>query len=122
MNITDIILNNPITGLSSISQNKLLNKVKNTFTTDEQTIFVSNFYMYLNNQNNYCIDIDKILNWLGFLNKRNIKDLLQKYFHPVIVLVICACNKDIYVISYYQNNCFFYDYNLLKNIYCRYFQ
>lgn len=84
MNITDIILNNPITGLSSISQNKLLNKVKNTFTTDEQTIFVSNFYMYLNNQNNYCIDIDKILNWLGFLNKRNIKDLLQKYFQENI--------------------------------------
>ena len=48
LNIVELIENNPITRLSNTYQNKLLNKIKETFTDDEQQIFIASFYCYLN--------------------------------------------------------------------------
>ena len=48
VNIVDIIENNPITKLSNTYNNKLLTRIKETFTEIEQQLFISSFYLYLN--------------------------------------------------------------------------
>ena len=48
LNIIDLMETNPITRLSNTYQNKLLTKIKERFTDNEQQIFVTSFYCYLN--------------------------------------------------------------------------
>ena len=67
LNIVELIETNPITRLSNTYQNKLLNKIKERFTNDEQQIFIASFYCYLNYQNEFIIDLDDIWKWLGLI-------------------------------------------------------
>ena len=48
IDIIQLIENNPLSKLTKPYQNRLINKVKDTFTTDNQKLFVSSFYCYLN--------------------------------------------------------------------------
>jgi hypothetical protein len=80
LNIVDLIETNPITRLSNTYQNKLLNKIKERFTDNEQQIFVTSFYCYLNYQNEFVIDLDDIWKWLGFNQKVKAKVLLENHF------------------------------------------
>jgi len=82
MDIVSLIENNPITRLSGTYQSKLLDKVKNAFTEDEQHMFVTSYYCYLNYHatNDYVIDLDNIWKWLGFSQKSNAKRILEKNF------------------------------------------
>ena len=82
VNIVELIENNPITRLSNVYNNKLLNKLKENFTGFEQQLFVSSFYCYLNYDNNtdFVIDLDNVWKWLGFTLKATAKDLLEKYY------------------------------------------
>lgn len=82
VNIVKLIEDNPITRLSSSYQSKLLNKIKNTFTDNEQNLFVSSFYCYLNcnQKTDFVIDLDNIWQWLGFTQKVKAKSLLEKNF------------------------------------------
>jgi len=82
LNIVELIEKNPITKLSSVYNNKLLNKIKDNFTCFEQQLFVSSFYCYLNydKTSDFIIDLDHIWKWLGFQQKINAKMLLEKYF------------------------------------------
>jgi hypothetical protein len=80
LNIVELIETNPITRLSNTYQNKLLNKIKERFTDDEQQIFIASFYCYLNYQNEFIIDLDNIWKWLGFQSKFNSKRLLETQF------------------------------------------
>ena len=80
LNIVELIETNPITRLSNTYQNKLLNKIKERFTNDEQQIFIASFYCYLNYQNEFIIDLDDIWKWLGFQSKFNSKRLLESCF------------------------------------------
>jgi hypothetical protein len=82
VNIVKLIEDNPITRLSSSYQSKLLNKIKNTFTDNEQNLFFSSFYCYLNcnQKTDFVIDLDNIWQWLGFKQKANAKSLLEKNF------------------------------------------
>ena len=47
MNIIELIEKNPIARLSKTYNNRLLNKLKETFTEFEQQLFVGSFYCYL---------------------------------------------------------------------------
>jgi len=81
LNIVDLIEKNPITRLSNTYQNKLICKIKENFTDNEQQMFVGSFYCYLNyNKNEFVIDLDDVWKWLGFQTKFNSKRLLEKYF------------------------------------------
>lgn len=82
LNIVDLIETNPITRLSNAYQNKLLCKIKDKFSNNEQQLFVASFYCFLNyNQSTeFIIDLDKIWQWLGFTQKVNAKRLLEKSF------------------------------------------
>lgn len=82
LNIINLIEKNPITKLSNTYNNKLLNKIKETFTDTQQQLFISSFYCYLNyNQtNDFVINLDNIWEWLGFSQKDAGKRVLEKNF------------------------------------------
>jgi len=80
LNIVELIETNPITCLSNTYQNKLLNKIKEKFSDNEQQIFVASFYCYLNYHDEFIIDLDNIWKWLGFQSKFNSKRLLETQF------------------------------------------
>lgn len=82
LNIVELIETNPITKLSNTYNNKLLSKIKEQFNEDEQKMFITSFYCYLNyNQNtDYIVDLDNIWKWLGFNQKVKAKILLEKNF------------------------------------------
>ena len=82
LNIVELIEKNPITRLSNTYQNKLLNKIKETFTDDEQQIFIASFYCYLNynSKTDFLINLDDIWKWLHFSTKQKSKELLEKNF------------------------------------------
>jgi hypothetical protein len=82
LNIVKLIESTPVTKLSATYQSKLLNKIKTTFTNNEQQLFVSTFYCYLNcnQKTDFVIDLDNIWKWIGFYQKDNAKHLLEKNF------------------------------------------
>ena len=82
LNIVELIENNPITKLSNTYQGSLLTKIKEQFTDNEQQLFVSSFYCYLNynQKNDFVIDLDDVWKWLGFSQKVKAKILLEKQF------------------------------------------
>lgn len=82
LNIIQLIETNPITKLSNTYNNKLLSKIKEQFNEDEQKMFITSFYCYLNynQKNDFIIDLDDVWKWLEFTNKANAKKILLKYF------------------------------------------
>jgi len=82
LNIVDLIESNPITKLSNTYNNRLLTKIKETFSETQQQLFVSSFYCYLNyNQStDFVIDLDNVWQWLGFSQKYHAKTSLEKNF------------------------------------------
>jgi phage anti-repressor protein len=81
IDIIDIIEKNPIIKLSKTYNNKLLTKIKETFTENQQQLFISSFYLYLNyNKDDFVISLDNIWEWLGFNQKEAIKRVLVKNF------------------------------------------
>ena len=82
LNIVELIEKNPISKLSKVYNNKLINKIQEKFTGFEQQLFVSSFYCYLNYDKNidFIIDLDNIWKWLGFSTKQKSEMLLKKHF------------------------------------------
>ena len=82
LDIVELIENNPITRLSNTYQNKLITKIKGSFTDTEQQLFVTSFYCFLNynQRNDFVIDLDNVWKWLGFSSKFNSKRMLEKHF------------------------------------------
>jgi phage anti-repressor protein len=81
LDIVKLIEENPITKLTNVYQSKLINKIKNRFSTEEQKLFVASFYCYLNyKKEDFVIDLNGIWKWLGFSSKHKAKELLLKYF------------------------------------------
>jgi len=81
INIIKLMEDNPNTRLSKPYQGKLINKLKDCFSTEEQQLFITNFYCYLNyKSDDFVIDLDDIWMWLGFARKTNAKNVLEKQF------------------------------------------
>ena len=82
INIIQLIEKNSITRLSSDYENKLINKIKETFTDTEQQIFLSSFYCFINydSKKDFVIDFDNVWKWCGFSRKDPAKRLLEKNF------------------------------------------
>ena len=79
--IVKFIEENPVTRLTKPYQSKLVNKIKDTFSTDEQQLFLSSFYCYLNyKKDDFTVDLDSIWEWLGYNKKQKAKELLENYF------------------------------------------
>jgi hypothetical protein len=60
----------------------MLTKIQQKFTEFEQQLFVTSFYCYLNydQKKDFVIDLDNVWKWLGFAQKVNAKNLLEKNF------------------------------------------
>ena len=97
VDIVNLIESNPITTFSGDYQNKIVDKVKNHFTSYEQQMFLSSFYCYLkyDSKNDFVIDLDDIWKWLGFGQKVNAKRVLEKNFtiNKDYKLLLCQLAK-----------------------------
>ena len=82
INISKLIDKNPIIRLSKIYENKMINKIKNTFTNTQQKLFASSFYCYINYDTikDFVIDFDNVWKWLGYSRKDPAKRSLEKNF------------------------------------------
>jgi hypothetical protein len=80
MNIVELIENTPIIRLSGTYQHRLLEKLQERFTENEQQMFISSFYGYLNYNSitDYVIDFDTIWKWIGYTKKTNAKRMLEE--------------------------------------------
>ena len=94
LDIVDLLEKNPITKFSSEYNSKLINKIKETFSSFEQKLFLTSFYCYLNYdyKNDYVIDLDNVWQWLGFSQKDSAKRLLIKNFNNNIDYKILVHN------------------------------
>ena len=82
INIIQLIEKNVMTRLSKEYENKLINKIKDNFSDNQQQLFVASFYTFLNydSKKDFVIDFDNVWKWLGFTRKDNAKRLLEKFF------------------------------------------
>ena len=81
LNIVQLIEKNPLSDLSSTYQNKLINKIKQKFSNNEQKMFITSFYCYLNyKKDEFVVDLDDVWEWMGFSRKDHAKRLLEKEF------------------------------------------
>jgi len=82
IDFVSLVEKNPLTQLSGTYQYKLLEKIKQTFTDQEQQLFVSSYYCYLNYHpiHDFAIDLDNVWKWLGFCQKAMAKRLLETFF------------------------------------------
>jgi len=82
VNIVQLIEKNSITRLSGEYENKLINKVKETFSATEQQIFLGSFYCFLNydSKKDFVVDFDIVWKWCGFSRKSDGKRVLDKHF------------------------------------------
>ena len=67
LDIVKLIEKNPITRFSNNYQNRFINKIKEHFNENEQQLFITSFYCYLNydSKKEFIIDLDNVWKWLG---------------------------------------------------------
>ena len=81
LDIIQLIEKSPLTRLSNDYQSKLLLKIKDIFTDNEQQLFVTSFYCYLNHtKNDFVISLDSVWKWCGFTRQDNAKRVIEKNF------------------------------------------
>ena len=70
------------TNLSITLQSKFVEKLKERFDDEELKIYILNLYGYLNFHptNDYPIDLEDIIEFVGFSHKRNAKRMLENNF------------------------------------------
>jgi len=81
-NIVEFIEQNPLSRLNTSYQNALINKIKSEFNDEEQKLFVTSFYCYLNFNplTDFVIDFEDVWKWCGFSRKDSAKRILDKHF------------------------------------------
>ena len=108
LDIVNLIENNPVSKLSDAYQSKLLTKIQDSFTDDQQHLFIASFYCYLNcDPNEFVIDLDNIWEWLGFSRKDPAKKTLVKQFTKDVdykILLHQLAEQDIDVLQLEKNN------------------
>ena len=84
LDIVQLINNSSLSelSLSNESNTKLLNKIEDSFTDNEQHLFVGNFYTSLNynSKTDFVIKLNDVWKWCGFVRKSDAKRLLEKHF------------------------------------------
>ena len=81
--LTNLNNNNVCNSNYNITDDRLLQLLKENFTEKEYNLFVNQFILYLqyeDNDNNFIINLDYVCKWLGYERKENLKDILIKNF------------------------------------------
>lgn len=81
-NIISYISENKIDKVTNIDDNKLIIKIQENFTEEEQKLYVASLYSYLNYDEftDFVINLDDICHWFEFSQKAIAKELLMKNF------------------------------------------
>ena len=81
INFSELVKNSNST-LSLDVQSKIVDKLNNTFTENEQHWYIANLYMYMNyhSTNDYPINLEDVFKMIGFANKGNAKRTLENNF------------------------------------------
>ena len=81
INFTELVKNSNTT-LSLGLQTKIIDKLNETFSEQEQHWYVANLYMYMNYHatNDYPINLEDVYKMIGFANKGNAKRTLENNF------------------------------------------
>lgn len=81
-NIVELIEDHPISKLTSTYNVKLLEKIKEIFSGEEQQLFIASFYCYLNYdaKRDFMVDVDDVWKWIGFSTKQHAKTVLERHF------------------------------------------
>ena len=82
IDIKSLVDNNPISCINTGYEDKLLSKIKEKFSEEEQHVFLASFYCYLNydEEKDFVIDFETVWKWTGFTRKDNAKKVLTKNF------------------------------------------
>jgi hypothetical protein len=82
LDIVQIINDNPLSNLTRQYETKLIQKVQNTFSNEEEKLFLSSFYCYLkyDSKKDFVINLEDVWKWCGFARKGFAKTLLEKHF------------------------------------------
>jgi len=61
---------------------KLINKLKDYFSEEEQKLYVANLFLYLNYHpdDDFVVNLETVWKFIGFSNKANGKRLLKQHF------------------------------------------
>ncbi len=61
---------------------KLINKLEEHFSEEEQKLYVSNLFLYLNYHpvDDFVVNLENVWKFIGFANKANGKRLLKQHF------------------------------------------
>lgn len=79
VNIVRLIENQPLDKLSHKTNNILVSKLQETFSDEEQQLFLASFWCYQNHKaDEFIIDLDNIWKWLGFARKDPAKRVINK--------------------------------------------
>lgn len=81
INIQELV-NTNTNGLSINFKSKMVDKLNETFTNDEQKWFILNYYIYMNYHptNEFPINLEHIFKIIGFAHKKNAKRTLENNF------------------------------------------
>lgn len=82
LDIVKLLDKNPLTKLTGEYNSILVKKIKERFNTEEQCIFLTNLYCYVNydNTKDFVVKLEGIWKWLGFTRLGNCKNVLIKNF------------------------------------------
>lgn len=81
VNIVRLIEEQPLDKISHKTNAKLVSKLQETFTNEEQQLFLASFWCYQNNKkDDFVVDLDKVWEWIGFSQKRRCKELIEREF------------------------------------------
>ena len=80
--ILQIIDNTPVKLFNDAYKNTIIQKLSENFDTNDQKLFLTSFYCFLNydTKKDFVIDFDTVWKWCGFTRKDNAKTLLTKHF------------------------------------------
>jgi hypothetical protein len=110
-----ILKNNPIRQISSLSNQKFIQSIKENFTEYEKQQFICLFFVYLNydEKMDFVIDLENVWKWLGFNQKIKSKILLEKLF---TIDVDYKCDGEIILMSLHTFKIFCFKINTQKSI------
>ncbi len=82
IDIVALVQKHPLNKLSGNYESSIVNKIKDQFTTEEQQIFIANFYCYVNydNEDDFIVEFDNVWKMLEFSRIDHCKTVLHKNF------------------------------------------
>ncbi len=82
IDIVALIRDHPLNKLSGNYESNIINKIKEQFSTEEQQLFIANFYCYTNydNETEFVVEFDNVWKMLEFTRIDHCKNVLNKNF------------------------------------------